>query len=354
VLSTHLNNHQLAHRRILRLALGTALSLGFSQLINWQMSFVAPIFTMFLLALPLPAPSLKKGLALVLILMVMAYGSMIFLPFFEHVHWAGVLLLIPALYGCFYYTARGGSVVVGIFMTIGLALVVTIGSVSIDGLLAVVEGLSIGAAYGILFVWIAHALLPDIPHTVADQTITPQAPSQELARISALRSLVIVFPVALILLLSSSSFSYLAVMMKVTSIGQQASVGDSRKMARSLLESTLWGGLAAIIAWQILSIWPSLLIYCLLVGLAGLLFGRYIFQDLGLHPKSEMATFAFLTMIIILAPAVMDGQIGSDAAASFYTRLLMFMGIAIYGTIAVTVFDAFWAKEKKPQLPMHS
>ena len=45
----------IASVRILRLALGTALSLWFSQAVGWQMSFIAPVFTLLVLALPLPA-----------------------------------------------------------------------------------------------------------------------------------------------------------------------------------------------------------------------------------------------------------------------------------------------------------
>ena len=48
--------HPLAARRILRLALGTALSLWFSQAINWPLSFIAPVLTLMILSLPLPAP----------------------------------------------------------------------------------------------------------------------------------------------------------------------------------------------------------------------------------------------------------------------------------------------------------
>ncbi|MFQ5345130.1 MAG: DUF2955 domain-containing protein [Mariprofundus sp.] len=340
-------NGHIAQRRILRLALGTALSLAFSQIFNWPLSFIAPVFTMFLLATPLPAPGLKKGFILVLALMVIVYGSMlVFVPFFEHVRWAGILLLIPALYGCFYYSARGGSMVMAMLMTVGLALVVTVGSVSIDGLLTVAGGISTGAVFGIVFVWIAHALLPDMPCKTVIQPAPAAKPSLDFARKSAVRSLLVVFPLALLLLFNSSSYAYFAMMMKVASMGQQASVSDSRKLGRSLLESTVWGGVAAIIIWQVLSMWPSLLIYCLLVALAGLLFGRFIFQGEGRHAKSEMATFAFLTMIVIIAPAVMDGQAGSDAGASFYTRLLIFIGIAFYGTISVAVFDAFWPQKK--------
>ena len=41
----------------------------------------------------------------------------------------------------------------------------------------------------------------------------------------------------------------------------------SRQAAKSLLLSTVIGGVGAIVAWQVLSVWPSLVMYVLLVGL---------------------------------------------------------------------------------------
>ena len=112
-------------------------------------------------------------------------------------------------------------------------------------------------------------------------------------------------------------------------------------MGRSMLESTLWGGVGAVIAWQVLSIWPSLLMYTLLIALAGLLFGPRIFQGPGMHPRFSMWSYAFLTMIVVLAPAVLDSQSGSAAGAAFYSRLFLFVVIAVYGSVAVAVFDVF-------------
>ena len=87
----------IASRRILRLALGTSLSMGFSQLINWPMSFIAAVFTLLVLALPLPAPTLKSGLKFVLAMVLPAYAGMFLLvPVLEHARWAGVLLVILA------------------------------------------------------------------------------------------------------------------------------------------------------------------------------------------------------------------------------------------------------------------
>jgi len=340
----------IASRRILRLALGTALSMGFSQLINWPMSFIAAVFTMFILAVPLPAPTLKSGLKFVLALIIPAYAGMLLIPFLEQARWAGVLMVVLALFGSFYYSARGGSPVMGMFMTLGLTMVVTVGSVSADAMLMVVNGIAISAAAGITFVAIAHALLPDFPAPVgagATKKPPPQKPSLPTARRNACRSLAVVLPLVMIFLFISSSTSYIVVMIKVASMGQQANTEVTRSMGREQLESTIWGGIGAIIAFQVMSIWSSLLMFCLLTGLACLLYGRRIFQGPGVHPRGGMWSYALLTMIIVLTPAVIDAQGTGDASAAFYTRLMLFIVIAIYGTVSIAVFDTFWPEKSR-------
>ena len=47
-------------------------------------------------------------------------------------------------------------------------------------------------------------------------------------------------------------------------------------------------------------------------------------------------------LIVILAPAVLDGAGSSGAGAAFWNRILLFVLIAVYGTLAVRIFDAFW------------
>ena len=341
--------HPAAARRILRLALGTALCLWFSQVIAWPLSFVAPVLTMFILALPLPAPGLKKGILFVVALLLPVVAGMALLPFLHHARWVGILLVALGLFYSFYYTAKGGSPVMGTFMTVGLTLVVTIGSVSIEVLVFLLQGLAMGAIFGMIFVWIAHFLLPELPPDPAlAGRRKPAKPKPELAeaRRNAFRSMLIVFPMALVFLFMSASPTYTVVMIKVASMGQQASSTKSRAMGRELLESTLWGGVGAIAGWYIMAIWPSLLMYTLLIGLAGLIYGKWIFQGPAIHPRFSMISYAFLTMIVILAPAVLDGQGSSGAGAAFYSRLCLFFLIAIYGSVAVAVFDAFWPGKK--------
>ena len=57
----------------------------------------------------------------------------------------GIGLLTLALFHSFYYTARGGSPILGTFATIGLAITTSVGTVSIDAVLGVLHGLSVGA-----------------------------------------------------------------------------------------------------------------------------------------------------------------------------------------------------------------
>jgi len=344
--ATHMSTsaQDIANRRILRLALGTALSMAFSQIINWPLAFIAAVFTMFLLATPLPAPTLKSGIKFVLALVIPAYAGMLLLPLLQHTRWAGILLVMLFMFGSFYYSARGGSPVMGMFMTLGLTMVVTIGSVSADAMLMVINGVAFGAAAGIAFVVIAHAILPDLPQPQPGGAgkQAPPRPSIELARRKAFRSLMVVMPLVLVFLFVSSSVSYVVVMIKVASMGQQANAETGRAMGIEQIESTIWGGLGAIIAFYVMSIWSSLLLFCLLIALACLIYGRRIFSGSFMHPRGGMWSYALLTMIIILTPAVTNTQETGDAGAAFYTRLFLFVVIAVYGTLSLAVFDAFW------------
>jgi hypothetical protein len=334
----------IAHVRILRLALGTGLSLWVSQAVAWDLSFIAPVMTLFILALPLPALSLKMGIQFLAAMTLSMYASVLLLPWLLDYPLVGLLLLVLALFWSFYFTARGGSAVLGTFVTVGIALSTAIGSVNVDATLMLISGLIMNATIGIVFVWIAHALVPDsraggFPGPAGQQAAA--ALDGEEARWSALRSTLIVFPIAFWFMLSGASTSYVPVMIKVASMGQQATNEGARFAGRSLILSTIIGGIGAIIGWNVLSVVPELSVYALLIGLAGLVFGPRIFRGKGMHPDAATWSYAYLTMIVILAPAVMDTASGSSANVAFWSRLLMFALATLYGVAAVYVVDAF-------------
>ena len=336
----------IASLRILRLAFGTAASLWVSQAAGWPLSFIAPVVTMFVLALPLPVLSLKQGIGLVAALVISMNAGTWLLPALLNYPAVGLLLLALALYWSFYFTAKGGSAALGTFITVGIALSTAVGSVSIDATLMLISGLTVNTLIGVIFVWIAHAAFPD-SHAIPSDAPSPEPkpgalkPDLDEARWTAFRSLLIIFPVALFLMLSPSSASYVPVMIKVASMGQQATFKDARVAGRSLIQSTLIGGVGAIIGWQVLKIAPELGLYTLIIALAALLMGRRIFEGRGLHPNAATWSYGLLTMIVILAPAVMDSAGGDAANIKFWERLLMFVLATLYAYIAIVVVDAY-------------
>jgi hypothetical protein len=342
----------IASVRILRLALGTAVSLWFSQAVNWQMSFIAPVITLLMLALPIPPPKLKGGAVFLFVMTGALLAGLLLLPPLQNQPMVGILLLVLALYWSFYFTAKGGSALIGTFATVGIAVSTAVGTVNLDAVLVVVSGMSSGAFVGILFVWIAHAFIPD---SMAEKLVSPPAvkpptpptPDYSGARWSAFRSLMIVLPVALWFLFSSASTAYVPVLIKVASMGQQATNDGARHAGHSLVMSTIIGGAGAIIGWQILSITPTLTIYTLIIVLAGLLMGPKIFQGRAMHPQGATWSYGFLTMIVILAPAVMDGAGGGAAGMKFWERLVMFGGTTLYAVGTVYIFDAFTSGRSK-------
>jgi len=319
----------------------------FSQAVGWDMSFIAPVITLLILGLPFPAPKLKSGIMFAAALTLSMYAGLLLLPSLLNYPMVGLLLLILALFWSFYYTATGGSKVLGTFVTVGIALSTAVGSVNVDATLTLIANVSVNTFIGVSFVWIAHVLVPDalaqadISPQAAKPTPPPPKPDLAEARWSAFRSLLIVFPVALWFMLSSASTSYVVVMIKAASMGQQATMENARLAGRSLIMSTVIGGIGAIIGWNVLRIVPALSMYALIIALSGLVMGLRIFQGRAMHPQAGTWSYGFLTMIVILAPAVMDSAGGTSADAAFWSRLLMFALTTLYGVGAVFVVEAF-------------
>ena len=176
---------EIAHVRILRLATGTALSMWVSQAVGWGLSFIAPVMTLFILALPLPALTFAMGVKFLAAMTLSMFASLLLLPWLLDFPLVGLLLLILALYWSFYFTAKGGSAVLGTFVTVGIALSTAVGSVSVDATLMLIAGLIMNATIGIVFVWIAHALVPDalaggFPRPAAGKPQDAAAPDHDL------------------------------------------------------------------------------------------------------------------------------------------------------------------------------
>jgi hypothetical protein len=336
----------LADQRVIRYAVGTSATLAFSQIFAWDQSYLAAVFTASFLALPISPPKLKGGLIFLVILAGALLLGLLTLAPLKHYELAGLLLLSMSFFGVFYYSLNGGNPLVTGLAIAGLAAVPVVGVLSVAAAITICESLLKAGLVALLALWLFHAIFPDPPVTPnPNSQPAPAAPaglSVSPARLAA-RSTLVVMPV-LLWLLVSSGVSNIGVAIKVSSMGQQASADSSRQAGRALLASTFIGGIAAILIWMVLKIWPSLLLYSLLVLLAGLVIGRRIFAGPAFAPGGQVWSYAYVTMLIILGPIVLDS--GDAAGGRFLDRLMMFVGATIYSVVAVFFFDVVMGHRK--------
>jgi hypothetical protein len=339
--------YDLASTRTLRLAAGIALALTYSQAVNWPASFITPVLVSLILCLPLPAPTAKFTVSFLLVISGSFLLGLLLLPMLHYQPAAGVLLISLCVFGCFYYGASGGSSAVTTFLLVGATIVPAIGSESVTIAVAFTQGLIVGAIIAFAFIWIAFKLFPDPIVQTPAAAPKPVPPAQSIVIRNALRSSAVLLPAFYWLLVSSETASYAVILVKIATMGQQSSFEDAQAAGRDLIASTLIGGAAAILVWNILQIWPTLVIYGLLFLLCGLVLGPKVFSGDGLAKNGPVWSYGLLTMMVIVAPAAIDSASGDGASTRFADRITMFFLATLYAISALYMFDALWPSRTK-------
>lgn len=336
-----------ATARTLRLALGIALAQALSGAFAWPAAFLCPVLVSVLLAQPLPVPGLRAGLSVVVLLVLSLLAGLGIALVLRLAPPAGVLLLLLSLFLVFRFAAGGGSALAGKLLSLGLAAVSVVGTSSIDLAIVLVVALAVDAAIAMLLVWLAHALVPDSSapgrHTAPVAAIVP---SDSDSTMLGFRAILVVAPLLLWFLLVPDAASYLAVLIQVMALGQQACTDRRRGAARALILSTVIGGVSALAVWSLLRIWPALPLYTLLVLLAGLVLGRKVFTGGGLADDGPIWSYALTTMMVILGPVTGAGEGGDAAWWKFIVRVVMMMVAALYAGAAVWLFDRLLAERR--------
>jgi hypothetical protein len=137
---------------------------------------------------------------------------------------------------------------------------------------------------------------------------------------------------------------YLMTIMKSVSLGQQASMVDARHAGRELLGSTFAGGFLAVLLWWALSMQPTLWMYFLWMLAAGLYVGCKLFGVLKTRVAPSFWINTFVTMLILLGPAVEDSANGQDALAAFLIRFSTFVGVTLYAWVAIAFLEGWRAR----------
>jgi hypothetical protein len=322
-------------QRALRLATGTALSLAASFGLGLPIPFLAPVLAVLLLAtLNRPLP-FKAGLVLALAALLTTAIGLLLIPILRYYPVSGVLLIGVCLFLAFRYGLRGGNNLIMTFLVIGLTMISSAGVADFELGALVIGALVKGLLLAVLVLALSHWLFPD-PANAPSPPASPILPADEEGRV-ALRTTLIVLPTFLLALIDPAS--YLPIILKAVSLGQQSSTATARNAGRELVGSTLFGGLLAILFWCALSLFVHLWMFFLWMLLFALVLARKLYA---LSPTRFSPGFwlnSLITMIILLGQSVQDSAAGKDVYTAFAVRMGLFIVVTLYACLMVNLLS---------------
>jgi len=292
-----------------------------------------------------PIPFLK-GVVIAVVIAVLLVAGVLMVPVLEHYRVAGVVLTGALLYAVFFAGARSASPLT-VILVIAFTIIPVAGVAEQALTTALSQAFGLGLLIGVLVGGLSHALFPDAP-APAKIAAAPANVSSETASWKALQATLVVMPVFVLALTNPAL--YLAAIMKTVTMGQQASSTNARAAGVELVGSTLMGAWMAAVVWFGLSMRPNLWMLILWLVAAALWAGARLFR---IKPTSVSPSFwanALVTMLILLGPAIEDAAVGKDVYSASFTRVSLFIAVALYAWATVWALERWRASRSAEQV----
>ena len=337
----------MATRRVFRLALTVALSLALAYALRLPLPYLAPVFALLLSATPGPPMGAKSLFGLLVMLSVIMAAGLLLISVLLNFPVTGLLLVAVGLFLAQDLMVNKGKGLVGMFLVIALTLVTAAGVASFSLALTVVKTLVVGIVVAIVCQHIAHWFYPedDLPIPVA-----AAGTASRQSRWIALRATIIVFPAYMMALINPGL--YLPIIMKSVSLAQQGTALKASDAGTELLGSTLLAGCFAILFWLALQLMPTLWMFFLWTLFFGVYFSSKLYGVVATRYPASYWINVFITLLILLGPAVQDTAAGKDVYKAFAVRLSLYIAVALYAWTAIYILETLrdWReKAARPQ-----
>lgn len=325
----------IAARRVFRLSLTVALSLAGAYALGGTLPYLAPIFALLFTLGPSPPMGIKSLFGLVLLVSLTMTIGLLLIPLLINYPATGLMIVSLGLFMSNTLSLNKGKGAVGSFLAIGLTLITAQGVANFEAALKLSEALVTSIGFAILCQRIVYPLFPeDAP--LASEAVKEAPESAQFTWI-AMRATLIVLPAYLMALINPAM--YLPIVMKSVSLGQQGSVIDVDNAGTELLWSTFVGGFFAIIFWFTLKLEPNLWMFFLWMLLFGLYFSSKVYRLVTTRFAPSFWINVFITMLILVGPAVADSASGKDVYKAFAVRMILFVAVTLYAWAAIFVLE---------------
>ena len=320
----------------LRMAFGVWTTIAIAYGMAWPLSFMAPLFATIFLVFPVwigwrMAVQLLIRLCFSLLLGLVISEVFLDFPII-------CILLYGLLFFFIYYNdTPSAPPFAAMFMTLGITIVPMMGF-SGAGLPQIIAlAIFCNMAVGLLFAWIFHTILPNSlaqqsPHAPpGKKPAAPPLPSQEeRVRQAMTSSIVALTAVTIFFSLNLTAYAY-AMMQICFMVGAPNAKASAQALKDNALACCI-GGVAMIIAFNLLVAVPTYPFLLVLTLLATLFFSRQMF---GGGPLAKAYISGFITFLVLLGTSTM---VDNTASTNFYLRIaqILFAGLfAIAGLILV-------------------
>ncbi|ELH7808791.1 DUF2955 domain-containing protein [Vibrio harveyi] len=323
-MSDNLSIDNATQRRILRFTIGVGLAVFLAAWINWQLAFVAPVFTAKFLV---DKPNLHRETIYELLLALIATMGLGLLLSGGITQYPIVLLIAVGLmmaWGYYLFTDPKWN----LFATILLIAVLMLPFMAINNpaiSLVLASGLAISGAVSVAIFALVHIYLPEPDSEFAGYAAPPIGKEQRWY--ASFRAMLISFPVVCFFFFFQISEALLT-MMFVALLSLMITSEKSVKLSAFLIISNGIGGILAILAFSILAIVPSIFFYTAFIALLAVLIGKKIYT---VPEKAPIFTTAFSTLLVLIGSTLMSS---GDIDSNTFIRIFQLVLVGTYMILA--------------------
>ncbi|WP_234495975.1 DUF2955 domain-containing protein [Vibrio maritimus] len=310
--------------RILRFTLGVALATFLAAWIDWPLAFVAPIFTAkFLFEKRVLHVDIVYELLLAMIVTV-AIGVALSLGFAQYpvpmlASVAGLMMI-----GYFLFLDPKWNLFATILLMSTLMLpFMAIQSTGTTIFLAI--GLSLSGAISVGIFALLHIYLPEREEQHASYQAVSL--SDEFRWFSALRALIIAFPVVSVFFVFQISEALLS-MIFIALLSLMITGEKSVKLSAFLLISNAIGGVIAIVVFGVLALVPNIAFYTLFIALLAITLGTKMYTE---SAKAPIYATALNTALVLIGTTLMSSGVIDE---KMWIRLGLLALVAVYMVVA--------------------
>lgn len=322
-----------ADRTILRLAFGVAGSFVVAEALDWDFTFLGPMFAAQLLLKPTGAPTLKQAIgALAVIALAMGFSLLVTAAFISS-PWALVLAFLLVLYLSFYALARGVPDFITLMVQIGAITVPVLAVLSTAMASDLATTLLKGMATAMVTAWVVHAVFPDpAPRSPPAQGPGLVVSEPRDASWFALSSTLVLAPMLVWYLLDATQVA-LVLLITILMVVRQFERRVGRRAALGMIVGNVIGGVAASLVYNVIQLQPNIVFLAVICLASSLVFATCIVRG---GPLAPIYTIAFTTFILLLALGLSPLPTGSEEA--FASRLVNVLLATTYAVGALSMF----------------